>query len=71
MIQDGSFNCRSCGGASAIGFFIGAAADHQRQPVELEVIGELAALIAGNNQGPTSRGTMVAGVGFEPTTFRL
>ena len=31
-------------------------------PAELEVVGELAALLAENNQGPKSRGAVVAGI---------
>ena len=46
------------------------------RPVDIEIHGRLAALLqasAGTVAGtaPESRGVMVAGVGFEPTTFRL
>jgi site-specific DNA recombinase len=44
--------------------------------LQVELYGELAALIRLANEHPRSRGTgvqttLVAGVGFEPTTFRL
>ena len=41
-----------------------------RAPVRIEVIGRLAELL-GLPETPVSRGEVVAGVGFEPTTFRL
>jgi site-specific DNA recombinase len=46
-----------------------------RQPVEIEIHGQLATLLRLSNGGtigePQSMGVLVAGVGFEPTTFRL
>jgi site-specific DNA recombinase len=44
--------------------------------LQVELYGELAALVSLANQNPRSNGTgvqitLVAGVGFEPTTFRL
>jgi site-specific DNA recombinase len=46
-----------------------------RQPVEIEIHGQLATLFRVSKEGtirePESMGAMVAGVGFEPTTFRL
>ena len=45
------------------------------QPVEIEIHGQLATLLRAPNERtirePQSMGVMVAGVGFEPTTFRL
>ncbi len=38
------------------------------KPVDIEIHGQLAALLAAS---PRSMGALVAGVGFEPTTFRL
>jgi site-specific DNA recombinase len=48
----------------------------QKSTLRIELFGELAALISLANQHPRSGGTsvpvtLVAGVGFEPTTFRL
>jgi len=43
----------------------------RRQPVGLEIAGDLARLLNVNEKGPTGMAKMVAGVGFEPTTFRL
>jgi site-specific DNA recombinase len=44
-------------------------------PVELKIHGRLATLLQASNEGaikrPESMGAVVAGVGFEPTTFRL
>jgi site-specific DNA recombinase len=46
-----------------------------RRPVEIEIHGQLATLLRASKEGtiqePESMGAMVAGVGFEPTTFRL
>jgi site-specific DNA recombinase len=44
--------------------------------LQIELYGELAALLNRANEHPRSKGTgvqvtLVAGVGFEPTTFRL
>ena len=41
------------------------------EPIGLEIAGDLAALLSANNEGTPVVSTMVAGVGFEPTTFRL
>jgi hypothetical protein len=45
------------------------------KPVELKIHGRLATLLEASGSGaikrPESMGAMVAGVGFEPTTFRL
>jgi len=46
------------------------------RPVDIEIHGRLAALLQASTgafdcTAPESRGVMVAGVGFEPTTFRL
>ena len=41
------------------------------EQVKLEVEGDLAALLTANEEGTPVMSTMVAGVGFEPTTFRL
>ncbi len=45
----------------------------RRTPYELEVYGDLAILTGQNETGTNARnfGELVAGVGFEPTTFRL
>jgi hypothetical protein len=40
-------------------------------PVELRVVGNLAALLVENTPGTGVAVSMVAGAGFEPTTFRL
>ena len=42
----------------------------KRGEVEIEIVGDLAALLVGNAD-PGTAGVMGAGVGFEPTTFRL
>lgn len=41
------------------------------QPVELQVVGNLAGLLVSNESGTSSPVSVVAGAGFEPTTFRL
>jgi hypothetical protein len=45
------------------------------RPVEIEIHGQLATLLRASNEGTLgereSMGVLVAGVGFEPTTFRL
>jgi site-specific DNA recombinase len=41
------------------------------EPVGLEIAGDLAAILSVNETGPACMVSMVAGVGFEPTTFRL
>jgi len=41
------------------------------KPVDIEIRGDLAALLNVNVHGTPVMPTMVAGVGFEPTTFRL
>jgi hypothetical protein len=43
----------------------------RNEPVGLEITGDLAALLTVNEEGTSGMITMVAGVGFEPTTFRL
>ena len=40
-------------------------------PVGLQVVGNLAALLVCSDPVPQITGSMVAGAGFEPTTFRL
>ena len=46
-----------------------------RRPVQIEIRGQLATLLRASKEGtigePQSMGVLVAGVGFEPTTFRL
>jgi site-specific DNA recombinase len=42
-----------------------------RGPVEFDLYGQLAGLFEVSGPVPASMGAMVAGVGFEPTTFRL
>ena len=46
-----------------------------RQPIQIEIHGHLANLLRASNEGtigePESMGVLVAGVGFEPMTFRL
>jgi site-specific DNA recombinase len=41
------------------------------EPVALEIVGDLAALMATERDENSVTASMVAGVGFEPTTFRL
>jgi site-specific DNA recombinase len=41
------------------------------EPVGLEIAGDLATLLTVNEKGTSSIASLVAGVGFEPTTFRL
>jgi site-specific DNA recombinase len=41
------------------------------EPVALEIVGDLAALMATERDANSVTGSVVAGVGFEPTTFRL
>ena len=41
------------------------------QPVGLEIAGDLAALLTVNEKGTLGMVSMVAGVGFEPTTFQF
>ena len=41
------------------------------EPVGLEVAGDLAAILAMNGGGTAVMSTLVAGVGFEPTTFQF
>jgi hypothetical protein len=41
------------------------------EPVGLEIVGDLAAILSVNETGPACMVSMVAGVRFELTTFRL
>jgi site-specific DNA recombinase len=41
------------------------------KPVEIDIYGRIQSLLPQNKTGPESMGVLVAGVGFEPTTFRL
>jgi site-specific DNA recombinase len=45
--------------------------DGAYKPVEIDIYGRIQALFPKNETGPESMGVLVAGVGFEPTTFRL
>jgi hypothetical protein len=39
--------------------------------VEIDIYGRIQSLFPQNKTEPESMGVLVAGVGFEPTTFRL
>jgi site-specific DNA recombinase len=41
------------------------------KPVEIDIYGCIQSLFSQNKTGRQSMGVLVAGVGFEPTTFRL
>ena len=41
------------------------------KPVEIDIYGRIQSLFPKNETNPESMGVLVAGVGFEPTTFRL
>ena len=41
------------------------------KPVEIDIYGRIQSLFPQNKTDPESMGVLVAGVGFEPTTFRL
>jgi site-specific DNA recombinase len=43
----------------------------QGEPVGIEIAGDLAALLNLNKDGPSGMASMVAGVGFEPTTLQV